>query len=406
MKVTYVVPRYGLEVIGGAELGVRMLAEQLVLAGVEVEVCTTCAVDSDTWADSYPPGAEQVNGVLVRRFRSTSGRDPRFDELSARVLPDAAGASEIVEREWIERQGPVCPAALDAAGSSRAQVVIFSPYLFWPSVTGILRFGRRALLHPATHEEAPIHLPIFRRVFGSVGALAFYTEAEQRLTEQLFPAVSALPQTVIGLGVVEGAGLPAGARAAIRVGERPYLLCLGRVDAGKGTVVLRQFFAAYKQRHPGPLALVYVGPVVDPLPPHPDVIVTGAVDESVKWGALRGASVVVSPSTSESFSLALLEGWTAGRPALVNAACHATAGHVRASGGGLCFDSYAAFEVSLERLLADAALRSAMGSAGRDYVARRYSWPRLAERYCSFLTGLRVEGANVGVDHHGDQLGE
>ena len=25
------------------------------------------------------------------------------------------------------------------------------------------------------------------------------------------------------------------------MGERPYLLCLGRVDAGKGTVVLRQF---------------------------------------------------------------------------------------------------------------------------------------------------------------------
>ena len=45
MKVAYVVPRYGDEVVGGAELAVRLLAERLVAHhDVTVEVLTTRAV--------------------------------------------------------------------------------------------------------------------------------------------------------------------------------------------------------------------------------------------------------------------------------------------------------------------------------------------------------------------------
>lgn len=385
MKVTYVVPRYGLEVIGGAEYGARMLAEHLVEAGVDVQVCTTCALDARTWENWYPPGTSVVNGVVVRRFLSVRPRDPHFDEMSATVLPVPGATAPEIERRWLEMQGPVCPDVLDAADSSSSDAIIFYPYLYWPTVMGALRFGRRAVLHPATHDEAPIRLPIFRRVFGSVGAMVFQTAAERRMTERFFPSVSVLPQAVIGLGVTEAAGEEAPARVAMGVGDRPYLLCLGRVDAGKGALLLRDFFAAYKKRRPGPLALVLMGPVVDQPLPHPDVIVTGPVDEAVKWGALRGAAVVVSPSPLESFSLALLEGWTAGRPALVNAACEATSGHVRASGGGLDFDSYGAFEVAVDRLLGSAELRGALGGAGRLYVGRRFTWPRLTERYRSFL---------------------
>ncbi len=396
MKVTYVVPRYGVEVIGGAEYGARMLAEHLVADGVEVEVCTTCALDATSWDNSYPAGTTEVNGVNVRRFPSLRPRDPDFDQLSATVLLDPATTPVDIERRWLEMQGPVCPAVLDAAGSSHADAIIFYPYLYWPTVEGVLRFGPRAVLHPATHDEAPIRLPIFRRVFGSVGAMVFQTGAERRMTEQFFPAVSALPQAVIGLGVTEAEGRPADARVATGVGERPYLLCLGRVDAGKGSVLLHRFFVAYKQRHPGPLALVFAGPVIDRLPSHPDIIVAGPVDETVKWGALRGAAVLVSPSPLESFSLALLEGWTAGLPALVNAACDATSRHVRASGGGLWFDSYGQFEVGLGRLVEQPALRSALGGAGQRYVARRYGWPRLTDRYRSFIESWAMRAARGG----------
>ena len=395
MKVVYVVPRYGTEVIGGAEYGARMLAEHLVVAGAQVEVCTTCAVDSVTWADHYPPGTVEVNGVTVRRFRSVSGRHPYFDRLSAEVLADPAAASPAEERHWIDWQGPVCPDALDAAAASGADVIAFYPYLFWPTVAGVGRFGPRAVLHPATHDEAPIRLPVFRRVFTSVGGLVFHTAEERQLTERLFPGVAALPQAVVGLGVTPGDGDERQARSALGIGDRPFLLCVGRVDEGKGSSLLYDFFVAYRARHPGELALVLAGPVVSPLPPHPDVFVTGPIDEAVKWGALRGAELLVSPSPLESFSLVLLEAWLAGRPVLVNAACRVTRRHAELAGGGLWFDSYATFEVALERLLDDDGLRASLARAGAAYVDRRYGWPRLIDRYQRFLKGV-AERATTG----------
>ena len=49
MKLAFVTPRYGADVIGGAELGARLLAERLAaLDGWSVEILTTCARDAWT----------------------------------------------------------------------------------------------------------------------------------------------------------------------------------------------------------------------------------------------------------------------------------------------------------------------------------------------------------------------
>ena len=396
MKVAYVVPRYGVEVVGGAELGARLLAEHLAGAGWQVEAFTTCALDARTWADEYPEGSAEVNGVTVHRFRSTAGRDPGFDAFSGPVLVHPERSSPATAARWIDLQGPVCPGALDAAVASGADVVVFYPYLYWPTVHGVARVGRRAVLHPATHDEAPIRLPLFKDVFAAPGGLVFQTAGERRLTERLFPAVSGRPQGVVGIGVDDGPGDEAAARAALGVGDRPFLLCLGRVDEGKGSDVLAGCFAAYKRRRPGPLMLVFAGPVKDRTPPHRDIVVAGIVDEETKWGALRGAAVLVSPSWYESFSLVLLEGWLAGRPALVNAYCAATRDHCRASGGGLWFSSYASFESALDRLLSDPRLAAVLGGHGKAYVEQRYRWPRLTARYQRFLARVadRASGQN------------
>jgi glycosyltransferase involved in cell wall biosynthesis len=224
-------------------------------------------------------------------------------------------------------------------------------------------------------------------VFTAARALAFFSGVERALVRQRFP-VEATPQAVIGLGVDGGSGSEAAFRAASGVGDRPYVLCLGRVDEGKGTTVLARFFSEYKARHPGDLALVLVGPVVSPPPAHEDIFVTGSVDEDAKWGALAGARLLVSPSPNESFSIVLMEAWLSGLPVVVNGRCPVTVDHSRRSGGGVWYDDYASFEAGLDRLTGDVRARAALAFAGRRYVEREYRWPVVIDRYARFLEAV------------------
>lgn len=390
MKLAYVVPRYGADIAGGAEAAVRMLAERMAgRDGWDVSVFTTCARDSRTWADEYPEGTTVENGVTVTRLRSVSGRHPDFDRLSGKLMADPARATPEEQRRWLEHQGPLNPAVVDAVTASDAHLVAFSPYLYHPIVRGVPAVGDRVVLHPAAHDEAPFRLPIYRPVIQGARGLVFYTHTERALTQERF-ATAATPQMVLGLGIEEHGGEEAVARAALGLDGRPYLLCVGRVDASKGTTMLRELFAEYKRRRPGPLQLVLMGPVADPPEPHPDVVVPGPVPEDVKWGALRGSELLVSPSGYESFSLVVIEAWTAGTTVLVNGRCGATREHCERSGGGLWFDGYLSFEATLDRLLADAALRSALAERGRRYVDTNFRWPVLTDRYAAFLERLHA----------------
>src|SRR5262249_9710024 len=107
-------------------------------------------------------------------------------------------------------------------------------------------------------------------------------------------------------------------------------------------------------------------------------------------GLLQAADVLVSPSGWESFSFVVLEAWSAGTPVLVNGRCDATRDHCEASGGGLWFEDYPTFEVTLDRLLGDRPLAAAMASAGRRYVDERYRWSVVVERYQAFCQRLRA----------------
>ena len=65
MRIAFIVQRYGTEILGGSEYHCRLIAERM--AGQhEVEVLTTCAREYITWANDYPQGTEQINGVTVQ----------------------------------------------------------------------------------------------------------------------------------------------------------------------------------------------------------------------------------------------------------------------------------------------------------------------------------------------------
>jgi glycosyltransferase involved in cell wall biosynthesis len=394
MKVAYVVPRYGTDIRGGAETGARMFAEHLVAErGDQVEVFTTCALDALTWRDELPEGTEVINGVTVHRIASAAGRAEGFHPLSGHLLADPEHASEADGERWVDLQGPRSPALLDAVTASQADIIAFYPYLYYPTIRGLPLVRERAIMHPAAHEEPALHLPLFRALFEQCRGFVFQTRSERRLVLDRF-SVATTPQVLVGLGVEEGDGEPADARAAFGLGDAPYLLCIGRVDDKKGTGILWRYFRSYKERHPGPLTLVLVGQVVNPPEPADDVVVTGMIDDVAKWGLLRGAHALVAPSPFEAFSITVVEALTAGAPVIVNAVCGATREHCERSGAGMWFEGYAEFESVLHRMTTDTALHATMRRNGVAYVEANYRWPVIIDRYGTFLSEFVAAQAN------------
>jgi glycosyltransferase involved in cell wall biosynthesis len=392
VKVAFVTPRYGPQIMGGAETAARQLAEHLTAeCHWEVEVYTTGAVDHITWDDVLAPGDTVLNGVTVHRFRSSSGRVKEFYEIDGRLRPAPAQATMSEARRWLECNGPVTPDLLDALRGTEADVVAFYPYLYYPTVAGMDAVSVPRVLHPAAHDEPALYLPVFAATYADADAICYHTAAERRLVQRIHP-VAQVPQIVLGLGVgpvVEG-GRAGG--EILGIGDRPYVVSVGRVDEHKGSAMLARFFRLYKERHPGPLALALVGPVAATIAPDDDIVVTGTVSEADKGDLVRDALVAVSPSALESFSLVVLEAWEQSVPVIVNATCDPTREHCERSGGGLWFGSFREFEVVLSTLHADARLRAFLGARGHAYVQNYYQWPALIRRYARFLTGVAERG--------------
>ncbi len=284
-KVIFVTPRYGTQVMGGAETAARQLAEHLrAHTSWRAEVHTTCALDPHTWADELAPGRHaRSTGSPCTAISSAHGRRPDFYGLDGllRLTPRLGTLEQ--GRRWVDYNGPVSPQLVDAVVASDADVVAFYPYLYHPTVGTIGKVKVPAVLHPAAHDEPALYLPVFRGTFGDADAFCFHTASERDLVERMYP-VAERPQIVLGLGVgeSEGTGRPGG--ELLGLGDRPYVVSVGRVDEHKGSKMLASYFATYKERHPGPLALALVGPVSYELAPHPDIVVTGAVERARQVG--------------------------------------------------------------------------------------------------------------------------
>ncbi|MDQ1396729.1 MAG: hypothetical protein QOG64_1988 [Acidimicrobiaceae bacterium] len=388
------VQRYGEEVAGGAELACRQFAVRMAARGHDVHVATTCARNYTDWANAFPAGDSEVEGVTLHRLPVVSQRDNElFNALNPRLLAGYKPVPLHLQRSWMRAQGPYTPALAQwlAGEAGRFDVVSFFTYLYWTTWAGLPVAARRTatVLHPCAHDEPPLYLPIFDPLVRVPDGLAMFTEEEAALIRDRFHLDR--PEAVTGIGIdVTAVGDAAAFRATAggALGDRPYLLYVGRVDPHKGSTELFDFFVTYKARNPGPLALVVVGDPVLPLDAHPDVVPVGFVAEEAKTGAMAGALALVQPSYFESFSLVLCEAWVQGRPALVQGRCAVLDGQVRRSGGGLPYTGFAEFEAAVDRLWGDPGLREAMGQAGRRYVEANYHWDAVLDRYERLLEAV------------------
>ncbi|MDA8025740.1 MAG: glycosyltransferase family 4 protein [Actinomycetota bacterium] len=387
-SITYIVPRYGDEVVGGAESAARTLAEALAQADVDVRVLTTTARDYSTWAPYYSVGESVINGVRVRRFDVDRERPSNFDRHYRRVLSHPQSADLEESKALIWDQGPDSRELLDAIAKLEEGVVVFYPYLYLPTVEGVMRTALPKIMHPAAHDEPIIDLPIFANVFTAVDGIVYQTRAERSFVERRFK-VGHIPSVDLGMGVNEVTPVEEVVSGRVReVAANRFILILGRVDRMKGSQMASSFFTNALENLPSDLRLVFAGPIGEGFEVGERVTLLDRVSEAERQFLLQNCLFLLSPSFQESFGLVILEAWQFGKAVLVNKGCEATSELVVQSGGGALFDDYQSFVAAISVLADGDVLRDRLGGIGKAYGERRYGLDRVIERYVAFVNNI------------------
>ena len=385
MKILYSVQRYGEEIVGGSETACRLFAENLVKRGHEVTVLTSCALSYVDWQDYFASGDSVINGVHVRRLPVTHIRDgQRFSELHERILRDVHDATTGEQYEWLEAMGPVLKNHSNELHklSETSDIAVFMTYLYPTTVFGLSTLAGEipTILQPTAHDEPPAHLPIFRRLFHSSDAFLFLTEEERDVVERIHHVKTHGYVTGIGMNLSQDAANESRFRDKFGLGDDPYIVYVGRIDTFKGVAELLRYFVEFKGRNPSSLRLVLAGEQVMELPDVGDIRYVGFLSDEEKADAIAGSVALVQPSPFESFSIVLCEAWLQARPVLVQGYSEVLTGQARRSEGGLPYSGFAEFEGCLLRLMNDPALATELGTNGRRYVLKNYSWDVVIDR--------------------------
>jgi glycosyltransferase involved in cell wall biosynthesis len=249
------------------------------------------------------------------------------------------------------------------------------------------------LLHPDTVDSVVATFgPVLQRALAR-GAHV-HTASEQvadEVEELLAPGLrDAGRMHVVPYGVPRTT-LPTGARPALpeelaaRIGGRPYVLSIGRIEPRKDTVTLVRALPALAARVPD-VVLVLAGPdgrareavdaAVAALPPdlRERVLLAGPVSEPARVALLEGALSLAYPSLYEGFGFPVLEAMSLGTPVVSSDL------PVLAEVGGDAalrarVGDPGAFADALARLADDGDLAQRLVLAGRERAAG-FSWRR------------------------------
>ncbi len=398
-RLGFVVQRCGEEVIGGAESLALQVAERLNFL-YEVEILTTCALDYQSWRNEYPEGHSIVRDVHVRRFPVDHPRDmAAFDRLSRRISFDLSSLGLAEQEEWMRAQGPISTPLMNYLRDFEPwyDAFVFFGYLYATTYFGLPRVAKKAVLVPFAHDEWPIRMSMWDRIFTLPRAIVFSTAEEREFLRRRFELLPR-PSATIGIGIEAPENRnPERFRSLFEIDD-PFLLYLGRVEKSKGVDILFEDFIRYRQAREAPLKLVLVGRKHTSIPNHPDVIAVGQVDDQTRWDALAACNLLVMPSQYESLSLVLLEAWACGKPVLVNAQSSVLVGQCRRSQGGIWYESHEEFEVALDLL--DRDLRERLGRQGQEHVRETYNWSEVVPAYREILDAVPLSASPNGAFDH------
>lgn len=175
------------------------------------------------------------------------------------------------------------------------------------------------------------------------------------------------------------------------LGDRPYVLFLGRIQYKKGLDILAKAWVNARERMPD-VRLVVVGPregdvievfqkTLSEAGAADSVLVLDPIYSSLKLAAIREAAAFILPSRQEGFSMAITESLALGTPVLISSECHfpevaeVGAGFIHELDAGRVTDDLIRF------FQLDETARGEMGKRGARLVRERYTWPAVAKQF-------------------------
>jgi len=403
--IAFVTPRYGRDVLGGAERGAQAWAEQLAARGIQVEVLTTNAIELIGWQTAPLPETEMINGVVVRRFPADLINPAGFHDVQMK-----AGRGEVITRRDEERfmQHNLRSRALEAYIADHREdyaAFIFTPYLFGTTYYAAQQAGDKAFHIPCLHDEPAAQFSLFREMLEEARGIFFNSPAEEQLARAKLHLAN--PWTaVFGYGFAEQPLQGDPERFRARTGlQAPFLLYSGRLETAKNVSLLVEWFVAFKDAHPeSDLALVLAGQGDLQLPERPDIVRLGMIVDRQELADVYAACLALCQlSLNESFSIVIMEAWQQRRPVIVHADCNVTRDHVARSSGGYACRTADEFSTVIGRLLTNPDEAAQLGEQGYYYVRDQFGWNKLIERFIITLGSwlqprpLLVELAQRGI---------
>lgn len=394
-KIGFVIPWYGEDIPGGAEMELREVSTHLQRAGMDVEILTTCVREfSADWNENYySAGTAVVEDIAVRRFPVRRRDTAAFDRVNRRLM-EGQHLSLQEEKTFVEEMvnSPQLYEYLKDASDDYA-LYVFIPYMFGTTYYGMQACPEKSVLIPCFHDEAYLYLRLFRQAYIQARGIIYNAMPEMELANKVYDFTTT-EQICMGIGMDTNICADADAfRKAYRI-QKPFLLYAGRKDAGKNVHTLLRYFAEYKQRHGDSdlqLVLIGGGSIEIPASVRDDVYDLGFVSRQDKYDAMAAAELLCQPSHNESFSLVIMESWLCGRPVLVHSQCAVTRDFARRANGGLYFRNYFEFEGCVQYILTHPEQARTMGQNGGAFVRENFDWDVIVEKYRAFFAKLTEE---------------
>jgi glycosyltransferase involved in cell wall biosynthesis len=379
-RLAFVPPRYGADVVGGAETVFRELSGRLAERGWEVEILTTCARDHFTWENVYPPGDHRDGNVVVRRFPAVVST-PRTERAAYETAIHNGWPLTVADQyRWMNddlRVPELFHYLLDHAAEYRA--IMFTPYLFWTTFACSQIAPDRTILWACAHDEPYLRLDIFQPMFSGVAGLWFQSGPEHELAHGVFPRLAAHREVGCGIEIPDGYD-PGGFRKRHGIDGR-FVLYAGRREGAKGWDQLLDGFAQASRRGlPFQLVTMGIGDINAPSDIAHKVIDVGFLSDEERNDAFAAADAYLQPSQYEAFSRTIMEAWLAGTVVIANGASDVVSWHCARSGGGLTYDDDYELEECLTFVAEAPEAAAEVAARGRTYVLEHYRLDDVLDR--------------------------